>query len=130
MRIYYFDSPLSREDVSFVVEALGVTGACEQVRIPHVLPTELPAWSEQDFLKHQALLGSALQNAGIRKDRGQQVTLVAPAQMYWYSVLLHAVYNETGIFPWLVQTKEQRDAIGNPGETRLLDTHGLMGMAG
>lgn len=48
--------------------------------------------------------------------------------MYRYAVLVQAVYAEAGAFPWLVQTKEQRKAIGSPGETRILDTYGLMGL--
>jgi hypothetical protein len=127
MHIYYLDAPLSEEDVEFLIETLEITEPCAQVRIPHVLPSDNPNWNEKSFHKHQALLAAALRNAGIATDRGKQVVLVAPGQMYWYAVLLHAVYAETGAFPWLVQTREQRDVIGNPGETRILDTHGLMG---
>lgn len=127
MRVYFFDSPLSNEDVLFVQDALDVLGSVDQVRIPHVLPAEQPEWSEENFRKHQALVCAALRNAGIAKDRGVQVVLVAPRHMYWYSVLLHATYAETGAFPWLVQTASQRAAIGNEGATRILDTHGLMG---
>lgn len=128
MHIYYFDAALSEEDIAFVLESLEITGPCEQVRIPHVLPADAPNWTEKTFHKHQALLCGALRNAGIATDRGKQVILVAPGKMYWYTVLVHAVYAETGAFPWLVQTREQRDVIGNPGETRILDTHGLMGL--
>jgi hypothetical protein len=128
VHIYYFDLALSKEDVAFVVESLEIAGPYEQVRIPHVLPAGPPKWDEQTLLKHQGLLSAALRNAGIATDRGKQVILAAPGQMYWYSVLLHAVYAETGAFPWLVQTREQRDVIGNPGETRILDTHALMGL--
>ena len=128
VHIYYFDAALSEEDVAFVLESLEIAVPCEQVRIPHVLPAGATKWDEQTFLRHQGLLCAALRNAGIATDRGKQVILVAPGQMYWYSVLLHAVYAETGAFPWLVQTQEQRRVIGNPGETRILDTHGLMGL--
>ena len=128
VHIYYFDAALSEEDVTFVLESLEIETPCEQVRIPHVLPADAPKWDEQTFHKHQGLLCAALRNAGIATDRGKQVILVAPGQMYWYSVLLHAVYAETGAFPWLVQTREQRHVIGNPGETRILDAHGLMGL--
>lgn len=128
VRIYYFEDALSDEDVAFVLEALEMTGPGEQIRIPHVLPADAPDWSETTYRKHQALLCAALRNAGIAKDRGKQVVLVAPAKMYWYAVLVQAVYAETGAFPWLVQTMKQRDVIGNPGETRILDTHGLMGL--
>jgi hypothetical protein len=78
--------------------------------------------------KHQALVRAALRNAGIATDRGKQVILVAPGKMYWHTVLLNAVYAETGTFPWLIQTREQRDIVGNPGETTILNTHGLMGL--
>ena len=127
-RIYYFDAALSEEDVAFGVESLEIAGACEQVRIPHVLPVDTPKWDEQTFRRHQGLLCAALRNAGIATDRGKQVILVAPGIMHWYSALMHTVYGVTGAFPWLFQAREQRQIIGNPGETRILDAHGLMGL--
>lgn len=126
MRIYYLEDQLSDDDVAFVRVALGFAGVCSQVRIPHVLPAQPKTLTEQVFRRHQRLLRTALRHAGIADDRGTQVVLVAPSKMYWYSVLLNAVYSETGAFPWLVQTREQREAIGNPGETRILDAQGLM----
>ena len=126
MRIYYLEQQLSDDDVSFVREAMEFDGPCSQIRIPHVLPADTQTWDENAFRRHEKLLRTALRNVGIVDDRGTQVILVAPSKMYWYSVLLHAVYSETGAFPWLVQTRAQREAIGNPGETRILDTQGLM----
>ena len=82
--MYYFDAALSEEDVAFVLESLEITGPCEQIRIPHVLPADTPNWTEKTFHKHQALLCGALRNAGIATDRGKQVILVAPGKMYWY----------------------------------------------
>lgn len=128
MRVYYLDEMLSAEDTSFVQEAMDDMNAVQHVRIPHVLPTCQPTWSQQEYHKHERLLRAALKNAGVATDRGEQVLLVAPKQPYWYAVLINAVYAETGAFPWLIQTAAQREAIGNPGETRILDTHGLMGL--
>lgn len=128
MRVYYLDEPLSEDDALFVQEAMESTSELQHVRIPHVLPHEPPTWDEKAYRKHDRLLRSALKNAGISTDKGRQVLLVAPKHMYWYSVLIHAVYAETGAFPWLIQTSQHREAIGNPGETRILDTQGLMGL--
>lgn len=128
MRVYYLEEPLSEDDALFVQEAMESSSEVRHVRIPHVLPTEPPTWDEKTYRKHDRLLRSALKNAGISTDKGRQVLLVAPRQMYWYSVLIHAVYAETGAFPWLIQTSGQREAIGNPGETRIVDTQGLMGL--
>jgi hypothetical protein len=127
MRIYYLEEPLLEDDLAFVAEAMESTSALDQVRVPHVLPVAAPSWSEADFLRHKALLGKALKNCGIAQDRGEQVLFVAPAHMYWYSVLINAIHEETGAYPWLIQTKVQRAAIGNPGGTRILDAQGLMG---
>jgi hypothetical protein len=126
MHIYYFDKPLSEEDLAFVLTTLESAEAGEQIRIPHVLPAEMGKISERIFRRHETLQRAALRNAGIARDRGKQVALVAPGQLYWNSTLMHAVYAETGAFPWLIQTREQREAIGNPGETRILDMRGAM----
>lgn len=128
MRVYYLEDRLSAEDASFVQDAMDDASEIQHVRIPHVLPTSRPTWSRQEYHKNERLLRAALKHAGIARDRGAQVLLVAPKQPYWYAVLINAVHAETGTFPWLIQTAAQREAIGNPGETRILDTHGLMGL--
>ena len=128
MRVYYFDAPLSDEDLAFVQEAMESRTAPIQIRVPHVLPVVTSAWGQAEYHRHERLLTRALRNCGIAKDSGTQVLLVAPAHMYWYSVLASAVYQQTGAYPWLVQTSAQRASIGNPGETRILDMHGLMGL--
>jgi len=124
--VYYFETPLSDEDLDWVQQITGLEGPCRQTRIPHVLPAEIAGLDEQAFVRHEFLLRAALRNAGIVGDRGTQVILVALRQLYWNSVLLHAVHAETGMFPLLVQTREQREAIGNPGEIRILDMDGAM----
>lgn len=48
--------------------------------------------------KHERLLRGALKNSGIAADRDEQVLLVAAKQPYWYAVLIHALYAETGAF--------------------------------
>ncbi|MGQ0656746.1 MAG: hypothetical protein ACT4NU_01410 [Chromatiales bacterium] len=131
MRIYFLEEPLGTDDIAFVKEALNVTEEIEQVRVPYVLPVlSREAYSEAEHRKHENLLRSRLRGAGIGKDHGKQIVLVASEQMYWHAVLVGAVYEETGAYPWLVQTEKQRAAIGNPEATRLLDTHGLMGLKG
>lgn len=128
MRIYFLEEPLSQDDLSFVREAFDVTEDIEQIRIPYVLPVlSRETYVEKDHRKHEDLLRGRLRGVGISKDYGKQVVLVAPREIYWYAVLVGAVYEETGAYPWLVQTKIQREAIGNPGSTRILDTNGLMG---
>lgn len=128
MRLYYFDAPLPDDDLAFVQEAMESPTPLTQVRVPHVLPAVNPSWSEAEYQKHEQLLAKALRNCGIANDRDAQVLLVAPAHVYWYSVLASAVYRETGTYPWLVQTSAQRARLDNPGETRILDMHGLMGL--
>lgn len=128
MHIYYLDEPLSDEDVSFVQEALDVTESIEQIRVPYVLPILLEgALTDKQHRQHEEMLRGHLRKVGIGRDHGSQVVLVAPKAMYWYAVLVGAVFEETGAYPYLVQTEQQRAAIGNSGEARLLDTHGLMG---
>lgn len=128
MRVYYLEEPLSDEDAAFVREAMDDATEIKQIRIPHVLPADLPNWDEHAYRRHERLLRSALRHCGISVDKGKQILLVAPNASYWYAVLINAVYAETGAYPWLIQTSAQRAAIGNPGETRILDTHGLMGL--
>lgn len=128
MRLYYPDEPLSDIDAQFVQEAMELAAPPMQIRIPHVLPADRPQWTLAEFEKYVRVVRSALRNAGIDTDKGTQVLLVAPKDMYWYSLLVQAVHAETGCYPWLIQTAEQRASLGNDGETRILDTHGLMGL--
>lgn len=130
MRIYFLDAPLSAEDLAFVREALDVSGELEQIQVPYVLPVLSAPLTERQHQQHEQLLRGHLRRVGIGKDHGKQIVLVAPAEMYWHALLVRAVYEETGAYPYLVQTKQQRAAIGNRGCTRLLDAHGLMGLKG
>ena len=111
----------------FVAAELCGGGAIEQVRIPHVLPV-LPedGWTLAEEQRHERLLRKHLRACGIGRDRDKQVILVAPRSMHWYSALSGAVAAETGLYPYLVQTAAQREAIGNPGQTRILDMAGLL----
>ena len=127
LRTYYLDEPLTGEDKEFVSDELSDDGEVDQRRIPHVLPVLTGAtMSEATFRKHRNLLRQALRNAGIGEDSGRQVAIVAPTELYWYSVLTVAVYEETGAYPFMVQTSRQRGRIGNPGGTRILDGHAFM----
>lgn len=128
VHIYYLEQPLSNEDVQFVAEELGGGEEIEQVRIPYVLPVlSEEGLSMEKHRKHEDLLRKHLRSAGIGRDRNRQIILVAPCNMHWYSALSGAVEAETGQYPWLVQTAAQRAAIGNPGETRILDMEGQFG---
>lgn len=128
VRVYYLEQPLSGDDVALVAAELGQDSTIEQVRIPHVLPVLAEGkWSEKRHRKHETLLRKHLRAAGITHDCGSQVILVAPLDLYWYSIISGAVEAETGAYPWLVQTEQQREAIGNPGSTRILDMEGLSG---
>lgn len=130
-RIYYLEEPLSDEDASFVSDELFEGRKPVQVRIPHVLPVLSDGPLTMETHKdHERLLRKHLRTAGIAADANTQVVLVAPRDMHWYSALSGAVAAETGVYPWLVQTKSQRDVIGNPGEVRILDMEGLFGRKG
>jgi hypothetical protein len=127
-RVYYLEEPLSSDDAEFVSEQLFSGAPISQVRIPHVLPTLTDgSLSESRHRRHEQLLRKSLRMAGIGTDRDTQVVLVAPNIIYWHAVLSGAVEAETGMYPWMVQTKSHRDAIDNPGETRILDMEGLFG---
>ena len=128
MRIYYLEEPLSTGDEAFVAEELAAGESIEQVRIPYVLPVlSAGTFSANAHQEHQTLLRRHLRAAGIGRDRNRQVTFVAPREMHWYQVLSFAIEAETGRYPWLVQTHAQREAIGNPGETRIIDMEGMFG---
>ena len=125
IRVYYLEEPLAGEDLEFIAEEFASDGEIEQIRIPYVLPVLRDGSSLAVLKRHEGLLRKRLKTLGIAKDKDQQVVLVAPKHIHWYSVLLSAVAAETGVYPHLVQTEAQREAIGNPGATRILDTHGL-----
>ena len=127
-RIYYLEEPLSESDTAFVSKHVFAGRIPTQVRIPHVLPVlETGALSQDAHQKHEKLLRKNLRGVGIGADRNKQVALVAPRNMYWNAAISTAVEAETGVYPWLVQTSDQLRAIGNPGETRILDMEGLFG---
>lgn len=99
----------------------------EQVKIPHVLPApdgQVPL--EERLAVDQAAAGRALQSVGILGDSGQRVALVIPREMHWYAGLYEAIYALTGFYPFVVQTAEHRQNIGNPGYIRIFDMHGMM----
>ena len=127
-RIYYLEEPLSESDAAFVSEHVFSGRLPTQVRIPHVLPVlNKGTLSDEMRQKHENVLRRNLRVAGIGADRDKQVVLVAPRNVYWNSAISSAVEAETGIYPWLVQTSAQRKAIGNTGETRILDMEGFFG---
>lgn len=124
---YYLDRPLTAEEVEFVSEALAAE--IEQVRIPHVFPLPDRKQGLADGVSSDAAaIASNLVKAGIRADSGQQVALVVPKSSHHHLVLNEAILNATGFYPYIIQTAEQREQMGNPGDLRVLDTHGLMGL--
>jgi hypothetical protein len=128
VNVYYFEKPLSEDDLEFVAEALELESAPTQIQIPHVLPVIDPGPIDAATQeRHMMLLRNLIRRAGIAKDGGQP-TFVAPSQMYWHTRLTSAIFEETGYFPHIVQTEEQRSAIDNPGPTRVLDAHGISGL--
>jgi hypothetical protein len=126
VRVYFLDRPLTDEEIDFVQHALKTT--VEQVRIPHVLPAAdtTKGYAGRPLLD-DTLVTKHLRIAGIRPDQGSQVGLVIPRDMHWYAALAHGIYNETGFYPYLIQTAEHREQIGNPGEIRIMDMEGLAG---
>ena len=121
IRAYYVDLPLSGGELKEVSEL--VNGPVEQVRIPHVLPvvdTSRPILDEDAVLEH-------LRRAGILREAGRQVLFVAPRDSHWTAAFGRAIERLTGSPPYLIQTKGQRQAVGNPGELRILDMRGLAG---
>jgi hypothetical protein len=127
MRVYYLDRELTMEEAEFVQQALELTERIEQVRIPHILPAPDPDGGHRGRpLLDDEILEKHLIKAGIMHDYGNKVCLVIPKDMHWYGALSHTIFNITGFYPYLVQTKDHRERINNPGEIRILDMHGMM----
>jgi hypothetical protein len=125
MRVYYLDRPLSPEEFREASELLKVN--LDQVQIPYVLPAPGRRGDHPDRPPiDEAAASPPLRAAGILKDAGQRVGLVIPGDMHWYAGFSHAIYTLTGYFPFLVQTAEHREKIGNPGHLRIVDMHGMM----
>jgi hypothetical protein len=126
--VYFFDKPLSRHDLEFVMAELELGRIPDQIQIPHVLPV-LAAGPIDGVTRdrHASLLRSLIRRAGIGAG-GAQPIIVAPSEMYWCAALALAVYEVAGYLPYIVQTEEQRAAIDSPGPTRILDAHGLTGL--
>lgn len=130
MRVYCVEEPLNAEDLDFASNALiefGGSTVTEQVRIPHVFPTDAASGTfEQTMRRHIQLVRRHLANADIASDRGAKTAFVAPKNMHWNSVLIEAFHAETGAYPFLIQTASQREALGNPGKIRVIDTEGML----
>ena len=118
---YFLDRPLSEVELAEVQEMMGVD--LVQIRIPYILPTpeELPdgAWRMPAGSEDAPL--AALKAAGILSEYGRRAVLVAPVESGWAPRFADAIARLTGSWPYLVQTTEQRAAIGNLGEIRVLD---------
>lgn len=127
MRVYYLDKELAKEEAEFVKETLELTEPVDQIRIPHILPAPDPDGGHRARpIMDDEILERHLKKAGILRDYGKQVCLVIPKDMHWYGALTEAIFKITGFYPYLVQTKDHRKRINNPGEIRILDMHGMM----
>ena len=125
LRTYYIERPLTAEEVAEVEEALA--REVEQVRIPYLAPA--PNFDRSlvdDITAGSASLGPVLESVGIRADIGTQVALVVPKDRELHALLCEALHEATGFLPYIVQTTEQREAVGNPGHLRVTNMHGLM----
>ncbi len=129
MKIYFLDQPLTDEESKSIIDLMELQESIEQVRVPYVLPivSRRNDYSKE-LSRHENILRKHLLNVGISKDKGTQIGFVAPVNMHWYSVITNAIFKETGSYPYLIQTQSQREAIGNPGDLRILDGEGLMGL--
>ena len=125
---YYIDRPLTAEETVEVEEALD--RKVEQVQIPYLVPA--PDYQRNladDIFSGAASLSPVLVKAGIRADTGKQVALVVPKDQDIHLMLCEALHEATGFHPYIIQTSEQREAIGNPGYLRVTDMHGMMSSA-
>jgi hypothetical protein len=127
MRVYYLDRQLTNEEIEFLGEALKLSELTEQIRIPHILPAPDPrgGYRTRPIIDNE-ILEKHLKKAGILRDYGKQVCLVIPKEMHWYGALTEAIFKITGFYPYLVQTKDHRGGLKNPGEIRIIDMQGMM----
>lgn len=118
MRIYYFDTPLDADELSFVAmelaekEGLRSIQELEQIRIPSVFPI---VETEHDMKVDERirLMGRNLKNAGMDRDAGGHVVIVMPEEFHWGGIALMAVRGITGMPPYSVQ-RWTPDESGNP----------------
>jgi hypothetical protein len=120
MRVYYLDSPLSTGELLELEEMMRWT--VEQVRVPLLLPEGRGSHHDQ------VVPESPLRAAGILKDYGRRCALVklSAETVYWNTIFAEAIARLTGSWPFLVQTKTAREAIGTQGALRVLDLDGAM----
>jgi hypothetical protein len=121
MRSYYVDVPLSESELTEVAGLM--REPIEQVRIPHVLPivdSSRPILDDDTILDH-------LRKAGILRDVGRRVLLLAPCESHWVAAFGRGIQRLTGRLPYLLQTEAERASIGNSGSLRILDMDGLAG---
>ena len=127
MRVYYLDRELTKEESEFVNEALELREPLQQIRLPYVLPAPNPnSRYPLESLFDEEIVEKHLIKAGILRDYGMRVCLVIPKDMHWYGAISEAIFKKTGFYPYLIQTRDHRDHIKNPGEIRIIDMHGMM----
>lgn len=120
MRVYYLDTPLSPSEVRELEEM--TEWKVEQIRVPFLLPEGKGSKEDKDIPV------APLKAAGILKDYGTRCALVqlSSETTYWTTQFIEAIGRLTGRWPYLVQTKASREAIGTQGELRVLDMDGAM----
>lgn len=120
MRVYYLDAALSSGELHELEDIM--EWKVEQVRVPFLVP------EGTGFEKDQDVPVAPLKAAGILKDYGRRCALVqlSAETLYWNTQFTEAIARLTGRWPYLVQTKAGREAIGNLGELRVLDLDAAM----
>ena len=81
MRAYYLDVPLTADEQREAADLMHE--AIERVRIPHVLPvvdSSRPIIDDDVILDH-------LRRAGLLRDAGRRVVLIAPRDSHWLPAL-------------------------------------------
>jgi hypothetical protein len=121
MRAYYLDVPLTPDELKEAADLM--QESIEQIRIPHVLPvvdSSRPILDDDVILDH-------LRRAGVLRDAGRRVVLIAPRDPHWLAALGRGIGRLTGSLPYLLQTEGHRDSAGNPGALRIVDMQRVAG---
>ena len=128
MRLYYLDRELKREEVDFIGRVLKLSEPIRQIRIPYVFLVRDPNRGncEPEFAEG-GLVEKELLCAGILKDRGRKICLVAPKDNHLFQSLIPAIHRFTGHYPCLIQTEDRSEYLMNPLRIRVVDMEELIG---
>jgi len=132
---YYLDQPLDTEELRFVQHTLigpwarFRTGAAalQQRRVPAVLPLPDTAGGyAQSRAQRATQVRAHLRHAGLRADCGRQVVWVMPADADWDAVFRYAIWQETGLAPFVAQRWFAQGGRMVRGSLRVIDTQQLL----